>query len=220
MESRSWRGAVCFDIDGTLVPGTTSGAFLAERLGHGDVVRHAEARYEEGLIGNLEVCRIDALGWAGHTETEVAEWLSDMPLIDGIAETVAWCRAFRLLPFLASLAWDPVGTHLEKRFGFAAHCGPRLVVSAGQYTGEVAEATDEFDKRDFALAACADHQISPSRCAAIGDSRSDLPLFAAAGISIAFNGTPTARAAATHTAYGPALAAVIPLLSDWSLGLP
>jgi len=43
------RGAVCFDIDGTRVPGTTSGAFLADRLGHHDAVHEAERSYKAGL---------------------------------------------------------------------------------------------------------------------------------------------------------------------------
>ena len=36
---------VFFDIDGTLVPGTSSGAFLAERLGHGLALGAAEGAY-------------------------------------------------------------------------------------------------------------------------------------------------------------------------------
>lgn len=211
---------MCLDIDGTLVPGITSGAFVAERLGHGESVGDAEARYVAGLIANPEVCRVDALGWAEHTAPEVTEWLADLPVITGVAETAAWCRSAELLPVLASLAWDPVGAYLVRTFGFAAHCRPRRVVSGGIYTGEVAQAIDEFDKGDFAVAISADHNLSPLRCAAIGDSRSDLALFAAAGLSIALNGTPAARAAATHAVDAEDLAKVIPLRSQWCQSLP
>lgn len=43
------RGAVFFDVDGTLVPHTSSGQHLAELLGHAEVVREAEAGYLESL---------------------------------------------------------------------------------------------------------------------------------------------------------------------------
>jgi phosphoserine phosphatase len=78
----------------------------------------------------------------------------------------------------------------------------------GRYTGRVAEHLDEYGKRDFALAQGA----APERCAAVGDSRSDLPLFAAVGTSIGFNAAPAARAVATHLVDGGDLRAILPLL--------
>ncbi|MFC5098584.1 hypothetical protein [Amycolatopsis plumensis] len=50
-------------------------------------------------------------------------------------------------------------------------------------------------------------RFAPERCSAVGDSRSDLPLFAAVGTSIAFNATPAARVVATHVVDGPDLRA-------------
>ncbi|WP_405503257.1 HAD hydrolase family protein [Streptomyces niveus] len=52
-------------------------------------------------------------------------------------------------------------------------------------------------------------------CVAVGDSRSDLPLFEEVGYSIAFNGTPEARGAATAAVDGDDLRAVLPLLERW-----
>ncbi|MGW5743954.1 HAD family hydrolase [Amycolatopsis sp. NPDC003861] len=203
------RGLVCFDVDGTLVPGTSSCAWVAAALGHEAELVAAEAAYVAGELTNQEASVIDARGWAGHTEAEVLARLATLPLVDGIAETVAWCRDHDLRPILTTLAWTPVGRLLAGRFEFAAYCGPVPEAEGGRYTGNVAEHLDEFGKRDFALA----QGFAPERCAAIGDSRSDLPLFAAVGTSIAFNGTPAARAVATHVVDGPDLRAVLPVLA-------
>ncbi|WP_104105582.1 haloacid dehalogenase-like hydrolase [Nocardioides sp. 616] len=209
------RGAVFFDVDGTLVPQTSSGQHLADLLGHADVVREAEAGYAAGTLSNREVSVLDARGWAGRTPAHVRDFLESLPLVDGIAETVAWCRRQDLLPVLATLAWEPVGTYLCERFGFGHASGPRLEVIEGCYSGEVAEHFDETGKRDFALGVAAELGVDPARCAAIGDSRSDLPLFSAVGLAIAFNATSVARSAAHAEADGGDLRAVLPLLSRW-----
>lgn len=206
------RGLVCFDVDGTLVPGTSSSAWVAERLGCADELLAAEVAYAEGRSSNEEVATIDARGWAGRTEAEIQAHLDALPLVGGIAETVAWCVARGLRPVLSTLAWAPVGRMLAARFGFAAYCGTVPGLEGGRYTGVVAGHLDEYGKRDFALAQAREHGVVVSRCAAIGDSRSDLPLFAEVGTSIAFNADAAARAAATHVVDSGDLRAVVPLL--------
>ncbi|WIX92904.1 HAD-IB family phosphatase [Amycolatopsis sp. DG1A-15b] len=203
------RGLVCFDVDGTLVPGTSSCAWVAAALGHEAELVAAEAAYVAGRMTNQEASVIDARGWAGHTEAEISARLETLPLVDGIAETVAWCHDHGLRPILTTLAWTPVGRMLAGRFGFAAYCGPVPEAEDGRYTGRVAEHLDEYGKRDFALS----QGFAPQRCAAVGDSRSDLPLFAAVGTSIGFNAAPAARAVATHVVDGPDLRAIIPVLA-------
>ncbi|MET9497390.1 haloacid dehalogenase-like hydrolase [Streptomyces sp. NPDC006552] len=210
-----WGGIVFVDIDGTLVPAPGSAVHVARYLGTEREMTKAEAAYAAGLLTNPEVAAADALAWAGHTEEEIDGWLTQLPLVDGIAETVEWCRAHRLLPVLATLAWQPIGRHLSKRFAFAAYCGPELECVNGSFTGRVQAPLDEFGKRDFALRYAKHLGFSPSQCAAIGDSRSDLPLFDAIGLSIAYNADQQARDRASLTVDGGDLMAVTPLLMNW-----
>lgn len=206
-------GAVFFDVDGTLVPGTSSSAFLAGFLGHRDELTEAEDAYARGVLDNRQVSELDAAGWAGVPVERVAGRLGGLPLVAGIAETVAWCRRNALVPFLATLAWSPVGSHLSERFGFHAFCGPRPETAGGRFTGRVARHLDEYGKRDFALAQARGLGLAPGSCGAVGDSRSDLPLFASVGLSVAFNAGADARAAATVAVDGEDLREVIPALS-------
>lgn len=192
------QGVVFFDVDGTLVPGTTSGAFLAERVGHLDEMAAAEAAYAAGELDNEAVCHIDARGYAGLAVAAVTEWLEDLPLIGGIDEAVTECRRRGYIPVIASLAWDIVGSYLVHRFDFEAWCGPRLEAVDGVFTGRCATTLDEWGKRDFALGFCAKQGLDPLAAFAIGDSRSDLPLFRAVGASVALNASAAAREAATY----------------------
>jgi phosphoserine phosphatase len=215
MISAGPTGMVFFDVDGTLVPATSSSAFLAGFLGHRDVLVEAEAAYVSGDMSNQQVSAIDAAGWAGRSPQEIEAWLDDLPLIDGISETLAWCQANQLAPVLATLAWSPVGHYLARRFGFLSFSGPELEVLDGKFTGYVARDFDEFDKRDTALAQARQLGLTPAQCAAIGDSRSDLPLFTSTRTSIAFNATQAAKAAATSTVTGDDLQLVLPALRNF-----
>ncbi|TDB79170.1 HAD family phosphatase [Micromonospora sp. KC721] len=214
------RGVVFFDVDGTLVPNTSSGQHLAELLGHAEVVREAEAGYAAGVLSNEQVCVLDARGWASRSPAEVRGFLKTLPLVEGIAETVDWCRRHRLAPILATLAWDVVGEYLCDRFGFERSCGPRLEVVRGRYSGDVAAYFDEIDKRDFAVSVATELGVQLWHCAAIGDSRSDLPLFAEVGMAVAFNATAGARSAAHTSADGSDLRDVLPLLAGWLESMP
>jgi phosphoserine phosphatase len=209
------RAAVFFDVDGTLVPHTSSGQHLAESLGHAEALREAEAGYASGALSNQDVATLDARGWAMRSPAEIRRLLESLPLLDGIADTVRWCRRHALTPVLATLAWDVVGAYLCDRFRFDRACGPRLEVIDGRYSGEVAEHFDETAKRDFAMSVAAELGVDLKRCAAIGDSRSDLPLFAEVGMAIAVNATPAARAAAHASVDGTDLRDVLPLLAAW-----
>lgn len=205
-------GAVFFDVDGTLVPGTSSSVFLASFLGHRDELAKAEDAYASGVLDNRQVSELDAAGWEGIPEDQVSAWLDGLPLVSGITETVAWCWQRGLVPVLATLAWSPVGSYLTDRFGFHAFSGPRLETTDGRFTGRVARHFDEYGKRDFALAQARELGLPPRSCGAVGDSRSDLPLFAAVGLSVAFNASAGAREAATIAVDDNDLRGVLPVL--------
>ncbi|MGW0763860.1 HAD family hydrolase [Streptomyces sp. NPDC002814] len=206
-------GAVFFDVDGTLVPGTSSSVFLAGFLGHRDELTKAEHAYASGDLDNREVSELDAKGWAGVPEEQVSGWLDGLPLVSGVTETVGWCWRNGLVPVLAILAWSPVGRYLTDRFGFHAFSGPRLETADNRFTGRVACHFDEYDKRDFALAQARELGLAPHSCGAIGDSCSDLSLFASVALSVAFNASAGARAAATVTVDDGDLRGVLPALS-------
>ncbi|MGY1945576.1 HAD family hydrolase [Nocardia asiatica] len=209
------RAILFVDVDGTLIPETSSGIFLAAKLGHLEEMVEAESAYNAGRIGNHEVCAIDAAGWAGWRQHAVRDLLDDLPLVDGIPETVRWCRSRAVVPILTTLAWQPVGAYLSHRFGFSGYCGPDLDVEGGSYTGGVALDFDEFDKRDFAAAKARQLGLAMRHCAAVGDSRSDIPLFERVGCRIAFNGSSIARESADFSVEGKDLRSIIPVVERW-----
>jgi phosphoserine phosphatase len=209
------RGIAFFDIDGTLVPSMSSSSFLAQRFGHRRELDAVEERYAAGELTNQEVSVVDAAGWRGTETSTVAAWLDELPVIDGTDAVVAWCRDHSIEPVLASLAWEPVSEAIARRYGFTANGGPRPHVTGTVYDGMVAEHLDEYDKRDRALRFAADRGVPVGRCCAIGDSRSDIPLFDVVETALALNAGPAAQDAATAVIDSDDLRAILPWLEAW-----
>ncbi len=125
-----------------------------------------------------------------------------------------WALAFGLL-CLAGVRRSRGGTpRSTSRIATASlrSVGPSLQ-SQGVVAGTVTRYFGEHDKQRFVETWCATRDIPLADVAAVGDSRSDLPLFDRAGRSVALNATPEARSAATHVVDAEDLREVLPLLT-------
>lgn len=194
---------VCFDLDGTLLRGTTIALFTAERLGRTGELVELEERY----IADASARWFDGLPLA-----RVEGWLEEAPWISGIDETVNILKKHGLRVILGTLTWRFAAEVLRERHGFDAISGTEMGVTGGRLTGRVARYFDEHDKLRFVEDYCRGLGVPMSRCAAVGDSRSDVPLFGEAGLAIALNATPTARAAADLAVDTDDLRDVLPAL--------
>jgi phosphoserine phosphatase len=189
---------VVFDLDGTLLRGTTVSLLLAQWLGREGEITELERAFHAHEISNSVVADTSA-GWlAGKSVTEAWRVLEDGSWIDGMAETFQALAGAQVNLLLGTITWSFAAEMLRERYGFAAASGTEMRVVDGVLSGTVSRYFDEHDKARFVEDWCAQHGYSMSQVAAIGDSRSDVPLFDRVGLSIALNATPDARAVATH----------------------
>jgi phosphoserine phosphatase len=204
--------AVFFDLDGTLLRGTTVSMLTAAWLGRRGALDDLERRYAEGAITNAAVAEASAPWFEGHSVDEVTRALDPGPWIDGIGETVDALRAGGAHVALATVTWRSAAEAVAARFGFEDCSGTEMAVADGRLLGTVSRHFDADDKAAFVEDVCRRRGVSPSEAAAVGDSRSDLPMFARVGLSIALNADDGARAAATTTLDTEDLRDVLPLL--------
>jgi len=189
---------VVFDLDGTLLRGTTVSLLLAGWLGRTSEITELERAFRAHEISNSVVADTSA-GWlTGQSVAEAWRVLMDGPWIEGMAETFQELIAARVSLLLGTITWSFAGEMLRQRHGFAAASGTEMRADDGVLSGAVSRYFDEHDKVRFVEAWCAQSGYSMSQVAAIGDSRSDVPLFRRVGMSIALNATPDARSVATH----------------------
>lgn len=192
-----WRIA-CFDLDGTLVYGTSTCQHLRERLGFGDVTRDFDERYAAGLMTTREIAEIEASYYSGLCGNEIDRMLTDLPLINGIMETLEFLRRRRIHLLLTTITWTFAAKVIADRFGFDAYSG--YVMESfpdGTLSGRVEQHFDETSKRDFVIRYSAERGIDTKNVFAVGDSRSDIPLFKAVGYAVAVNATAQAAIAAS-----------------------
>jgi phosphoserine phosphatase len=98
---------------------------------------------------------------------------------------------------ICTLAWRCVGEVFAERYGFIGSSGPVLETdAAGVFSGAVEVDFTEHDKPVFVRQLCESLGVQMSDVFHVGDSVSDIPLFEAAGFSVALNANRQAKAKA------------------------
>ncbi len=156
-----------------------------------------ECRYAKGEISNFLIAEEQARHYRGIPHAQLVAILSDVPCIAGIDPTLAALRERGVKPLLGTVTWSFAAHEFRRRHGFVAICGTEIEFSRdGIPTGRVKRHFDEHEL-EFVRSYCKANGSELGPCLAIGDSRSDVPLFEAVGYSVALNATSQARMAAS-----------------------
>jgi phosphoserine phosphatase len=119
----------------------------------------------------------------------------------GAEQLVAACKAAGLKTLLVSGGFTFFTDRVRDRLGFDFTRSNVLEISGGVLTGRMVDQPwgdicDGAEKRKMLLETCAALAISPARAIAVGDGANDLPMMAAAGLSVAYHAKPKVREAA------------------------
>ena len=203
---------VSFDMDGTLIRGTSAAEFMAARLGNLAQVQVLERQWLAGELQASQFADAVAHTFTDMPLTDVVRHFEQLPLIGGIERTLERLRRRGIPCVIATVSYAFYARILCQRYGFDDHCGAVMHEAAGVLAGRMARYCHPRDKVSFVEGFAAARGIAMRDVAHIGDSLSDLPLFAAVGQAVALNATPEARAAAHHAIDTEDLADVLDLL--------
>ncbi len=204
---------VAFDLDGTLLRRTTVLRLLAQHLGQAEAVAELERAFTAGEILDNVVADRSAAWLAGRTTSEIRTALAAGSWIDGIDDTLQTLSDAGTHVLLATITWRFAAELLRERYGFAAVSGTELQNIDGVLGGNVTRYFDKYDKARFVEDWCAERGFTMAQTAAVGDSRSDVPLFGRVDRSVALNATLEARRAASCIIDTEDLRDVLPLLT-------
>lgn len=183
---------VCFDMDGTLTRLRSSWCWVHQHFGVDN--EPAYQAFVNGEIDEPEFMRRDIALWKGVdpdvTVMDIALTFRDMPLIDGIQETVACLADCGIRTVIVSGGIDLAAEMLKREFGFDDYVADELCsYEDGRLTGEGRMNVDLRDKGINVRHYIEKYGTTKERTVSIGNSYTDIGMFKQSGLSIAFNPT-------------------------------
>ena len=193
-----------FDMDGTLLRGTTASIELSRRLGRLEPLAELEASFAAERISAAAFSIQTRELWAELSAELVAEVVGDSPWIEGIAEVCADIGQRGERSMLITLSPHFFAEHL-RNFGVDTIAASRFPPLPFAEPIDPAGILEPADKVRLAEAERHALGLSPQRCVAYGDSMSDLPLFRVLEKTVAVNADPALEAIAAVTYRGESL---------------
>ncbi|MCX3058523.1 HAD family hydrolase [Streptomyces beihaiensis] len=190
-----------FDLDGTLLHGTTAPVQISRQLGLETETVALDAEIGAQRIGPPEYARrIHAL-WARLTDDHVTAAFEGAPWLEGIRET--WAEIRERGEFCAVVSLSP-SFFVERLTAWGAHAAygsrfPDVPFTEPVDPGGVLSAAAKVTIADRL---CAEYGLGRSDCIAYGDSLSDVDLFRAVRVSVAVNADRHVSGIATHAYTG------------------
>jgi phosphoserine phosphatase len=174
-----------FDMDGTLLHGTTAPLLLASALGGSDGLALLEERFASGTMTAREFGRELHAMW-GVVAPEIAQRaFSGAPVLKNIREVLADIRARGERACLITMSPDYFAEQFLG-YGFDAVFASPFPRHADTPLDE-AGILEPRDKPRLAALFCEEHGFSLSDAVAYGDSMSDVFLFGEVGVRVAVN---------------------------------
>ena len=177
---------IVFDMDGVLVDIESSWGFIHKAFRVDG--RNNLERYLQGEFDYEEFMRRDIELWGRVHISQIRSILDQVPLMKGAKVTTHELRESNYKTAIISSGLCTLAENLKKKLKIDYVCANSLLVNErGMLTGEGKAVVGLWDKAKVLHSLTKSLGITSEQCAVIGDSIYDVPLFKAAGFSIAFN---------------------------------
>ncbi len=218
----SARGLIAFDLDGTLVRIWSAWSWIHRLLRTLEAAKSSADRYYAGEIDYSKWAELDVELWHGVPLSRIEQAIQDgLEFIPNAAELVETLQESGFTTAIISSGLAVFADRAKEELGIDISRANKLKTDEeGRICG--VEVHVAFDNKDQVLKEIAsDLRIQLSQCAAIGDSRNDIPMFNIVGFSIAFNPSTAevANAASTIVQSENALDLLPPLQTYFQLAL-
>jgi len=207
---------VCFDMDGTLTRLRSSWCWIHQNLGVDN--EQSYQAYINGKIDEMEFMRRDIALWKDVNPNikikDLIHLFQDMPLIEGIQETIACLRDAGIVCVIVSGGIDLAARMIAEEFGFDDFAADEICsYPDGSLTGEGKLTVDLKDKGINVREFIAKYGTTAERTISVGNSFTDISMFENSGMSIAFNPTDEYTIeAATHTVNSDNISDILDLI--------
>ncbi|WP_330265760.1 HAD family hydrolase [Streptomyces griseorubiginosus] len=190
-----------FDLDGTLLHGTTAPVEISRQLGLEAEAVALDQAIGAGLIGPPEYARQVYALWAALTEAHVVAAFESAPWLARIRDV--WAEIRGQGDYCAVISLSP-SFFVERLTGWGAHAahGSRFPAVPFVEPMDPAGVLSAAAKVLIADRLCAEFGVTRADCIAYGDSSSDKDLFGAVPVSVAVNADHHLSEISTHSYTG------------------
>ncbi len=192
-----------FDMDSTLITIECVDE-IAAMAGKGPEVAAITEAAMRGEIADYKESLRRRVALLAGTPASVLQRVYDERLhfTDGAQTLLSACRAAGLTTLLVSGGFTFFSDRVCEQLGIDRSRSNALEVEGGRLTGRLVDQPwgdicDGDEKRRALLETCASVGCGPERAIAVGDGANDLPMMAAAGLSVAFHAKAKVRAVAS-----------------------
>ena len=195
-------GLAAFDMDSTLISIECVDEIAAMAGKKAEVAAITEAAMRGEIADYKESLRRRVALLKGLAESNLQRVYDErLQLNPGAEVLVAACRAAGLKTLLVSGGFTFFTDRVRERLHIDFARSNVLGIENGRLTGRMVDQPwgdicDGAEKKKMLLETCATLGIAPSEAIAVGDGANDLPMMAAAGLSVAFHAKPRVRAVA------------------------
>jgi len=195
-------GLIAFDMDSTLISIECVDEIAAVAGRKAEVAAITEAAMRGEIADYKESLRRRVALLRGVAATALQRVYDERLRLNPGAESLVFaCKAARLKTLLVSGGFTFFSDRVRDRLGLDFTRSNVLEVEDGALTGRMVDQPwgdicDGAEKRRMLLETCAATGVDAKRAIAIGDGANDLPMMAAAGLSVADHAKPNVRAAA------------------------
>jgi phosphoserine phosphatase len=175
-----------FDMDGTLLRGTTASRQIAAAYGNEVELLVLEQRFAAGEIDTRQFAKAIHALWAELIPATVAAAFAGSSWMNGIADVCADIRGRGERSAVITMSPDFFANGLSA-YGFDAVVASRLPPLPFAGPVDPAAILTPDDKVRVVDELLERYRIDPSRCVAYGDSMSDAPLFRRVAATVAVN---------------------------------
>jgi phosphoserine phosphatase len=194
---------IAFDMDSTLI-NIECVDEIADAAGRkAEVAAITEATMRGEIADFKESLRRRVALLRGVTVTDLeAVYAQRLQLNPGAAELVTACKAAGLKVLLVSGGFTFFADRIKDRLGIDFARSNLLEIESGPNCGQLTgglvtqdwgDICDGAEKRRTLLEVASLMGIAPAQCIAMGDGANDLPMMAAAGLSVAYHAKPKVR---------------------------
>jgi phosphoserine phosphatase len=177
----------CFDMDGTLIKGTTSNLFYAKLLNVEQEVIDLEYQLKRGDINSDSFMVTVSEIMHELTVDYVKNNFELVPKVEGIHETLQYLRNANIIPIIVTTSNILFAECFKEVYGFKQVFGTVHRIYDNGTIGIGTTVCSSNHKIEHVKKVVENLGGTMNQVISIGDSFSDLPIFSKVGCSIAFN---------------------------------